>query len=654
MALIQDYKDVIKLAYQSEVYWTKSKQLMVKGHHWYNLDIPVATPRGIEFSAPPTAPSIVNDAADHLAGNWPEWHVKPLTESQTAEKDQERVQIALNAFYELVAREFGKALHRTLAIHGGWSGMMAARIYVHDGWNPDKPTVDDFSWMPLDPRFVFPDPGSLGREYVIIRQRRTVGSIRQMWPDWEGQWYSPAGWGSWNTGPETRPKLNERLPDWMVMDFIEYWDDSVKCYISNGYPVFRETYGRDIIPHGLGINPVIVKSAGYGDDTGEPHERFRSMLYYIFSMLEAEARLWTQYKWIVEDTAWPTIVAHNSMRPLDLTPASVNYVDDITVIDKGIRTIRDDNVEPKAVVDTLSWVQGVIERATYPTILKGQAPNGIRAGYPIAILSTQAKLKFASPSDALSSMLEDLAYKTLAIIRNRIDAPVEIIDSYKLTPKDYDKYRGRIRVKLEPNLPTDKAANMPILELAVGSLGLPKEVALKELGYPDPVELRDLRLAEDLAEDPRVRQVMAEHLLKFLAPEYAAAVSQETESNLQLQKMQQQIQLLTGRMQEISAQMQLSQMQSQTPGPPPGQQPPPLGAPPQGQPGPWGGARPGSGGSPPGGQNPTNPNSMGQVRQEINPDTAISSLARQLRGIRSIEDITTQDLAYGQGSGYTG
>src|SRR5690348_1671628 len=333
MALIQDYKDVIKLAYQSEVYWEKSKQLMAKGHHWYNLDIPVATPRGIEFSAPPTAPSIVNDAADHLAGNWPEWTVKPLTESQTAEKDQERVQIALNAWFDLVAREFGKALHRTLAIHGGWSGMMAARIYVRDGWDMDKPTVDDFSWMPLDPRFVFPDPGSLGREYVIIRQRRTVGSIRQMWPDWEGQWYSPAGWGSWNTGPESRPKLNERLPDWMVMDFIEYWDDSVKCYISNGYPVFREVYGRDVIPHGLGINPVIVKSAGYGDDTGEPHERFRSMLYYIFSMLEAEARLWTQYKWIVEDTAWPTIVAHNSMRPLDLTPASVNYVDDITVIE---------------------------------------------------------------------------------------------------------------------------------------------------------------------------------------------------------------------------------------------------------------------------------------------------------------------------------
>jgi hypothetical protein len=622
---------------------------MSKGHHWYNLDIPVATPRGIEFSAPPTAPSIINDAADHLAGNWPEFIVKPLRESQTAEKDMERVQISLNSMYDLIAREYGKALHRTLAIHGGWSGMMAARVYVHDGWDLDKPTIDDISWMPLDPRYVYPDPATLGREYVIYRQRRTVGSIRQSWPDWEGQWYSPAGWGSWNTGPESKPKLNERLPDWMVVDFIEYWDDRVKCFISNGYPVFREAYGNDIVPHGMGINPIIVKSAGYGDDTGEPHERFRSMLYYIFAMLEAEARLWTQYKWIVEDTAWPTILAHQSLRPLDLTPASVNYSDDIQAIEKGIRTIRDDAVEPKAVVDTLSWVQGVIERATYPTILKGQAPNGIRAGYPIAILSTQAKLKFASPSDALRSMLEDLAYKTMAIIHNRMDTPVEVIDNYKILPDDYGKYRGRVRCRLDPNLPTDKAASIPILELAVGSLGLPKEAALKELGYEDPLELRDLRLAEDLAEDPRVRQVMAEHLIKFLAPEYAQAVSEESQSNIQLQKMQETIQMLTGRVQEISAQMQLQQTQQQqgslqSTGMPPGM---PGTAPTQSPPGPWGGARPGSGGAPPGGQNPQNPNQIGQSFETVNPMTAEATIARQLRAQRSISDLTTQQAAFG-------
>lgn len=665
MALVQDYKDVIKLAYQAEVYWTKSKQHTVKGHHWYNLDIPIATPKGVEYGAPPTAPSLVNDAADHLAGNWPEYTVKPVKETQQAEKEQERVERALNTAYDLLAREYGKALHRTFAIHGGWSGMMCGMIGLHDDWDMDHPTIHDFYWQPVDPRYVFPDPGSLGKEFVIYRMRRTVGSIRQKWPDWEGQWYAPAGWGFWNQGPDTRPRLNERLPDFMVVDWIEYWDDKYKCFISNGHPVFQPTYGQDLIPHGLGINPFVIRAAGYGDDTGEPHERFRSMLYYVFSMLEAEARLWTQYKWIVEDTAWPVIIAHDSMKPLDLTPASVNYVADMTDVMKGIRTLREDAVDPKALIDVLGWVQGVIERATYPVILKGQAPSGIRAGYPIAILSTQAKLKFASPSDALKAMMQEFAYKTLAIIKNRIQVPVEVISGYNLEPKDFEKYLGRIDVKMEPNLPTDVAAAIPKLELAVGSLGLPKERALKELGYDDPVELRELRMAEDLAEDPRVKQVMAEYFLKFLAPEYANAIEQESGSLIQVQQLTQQIQVLQTKIQLLQSQMQLQQMQSQggtpgaggAPGAPPtaggggiGPLPPPPGPPP----GPQGGARPGAGGSPAFGQNPTMPNNLGQGLEQANPMTAERSISSAVRAARSISDIATQEEAYGAPSAFEG
>lgn len=668
MALIQDYKDVIKLAYQTEVYWTKSKQHTVKGHHWYNLDIPIATPKGIEYGAPPTAPSLVNDAADHLAGNWPEYTVKPVKETQQAEKEQERVERALNTAYDLLAREYGKALHRTFAIHGGWSGMMCGMIGLHDDWDVDKPTIHDFYWQPVDPRYVFPDPGSLGKEFVIYRMRRTVGSIRQKWPDWEGQWYAPAGWGFWNQGPDTRPRLNERLPDFMVVDWIEYWDDKYKCFISNGHPVFQPTYGQDLIPHGLGVNPFIIRAAGYGDDTGEPHERFRSMLYYVFSMLEAEARLWTQYKWIVEDTAWPVIIAHDSMKPLDLTPASVNYVADMTDVMKGIRTLREDAVDPKALIDVLGWVQGVIERATYPVILKGQAPSGIRAGYPIAILSTQAKLKFASPSDALKAMMQEFAYKTLAIVKNRIQVPVEVISGYELEPKDFEKYVGRIDVKMDPNLPTDVAAAIPKLELAVGSLGLPKERALKELGYEDPVELRELRMAEDLAEDPRVKQVMAEYFLKFLAPEYANAVEQESGSLIKVQQMTEQIQLMQTKLQLMQTQMQLQQMQAQAGGGMPGAAPggpapggPPAGGigqmlppPPGSPPGQQGGARPGAGGSPAFGQNPTMPNNLGQGLEQANPMTAERSISSAVRAARSISDIATQDEAYGSPSAFEG
>lgn len=652
MAYIEDYKDVIKLAYQEEIYYGRSKQQMFKGFRWYNLDVPVGTPKGVEPVAIPTAPSIVNDAADHLAGNWPEFYVKPIRESQAAEKDQERVQIALNSLYDKLAREWGKAIHRTEAIDGAWSGMMCARVGIHDGWDMDNPSADDLYIQPIDPKFVYPDHGSMGREFVIYRSKVSVGRIRQMWPDWEGQWYQPAGWGFWNTGPDSRPRLNERLPDFMVVDWIEYWDDRVKCFIANGHPVFSGTYGVDILPHGLGINPFIIKAAGYGTDHGEPEHKYRSMLFPVFGLLEAEAELWTQYRWITKDTAWPVIIADERLKPIDMTPGSVTYAPDVETVEKGIRTLRNDATDPKAITNIMAWVESTMERATYPSVLRGEAPSGIRAGYPIAILSTQAKLKFAAPSDALRAVLQEAAYKWMAIVKNRVQAPLEVMDGYKIKPDDYDKYYGRVEVKLEPNLPSDKAAMVPYLELAVASLGLPKEKALSELGYEDAMELRELRTAEDLADDPRVREVMAEYFLKYLAPDYANAVQQESDNMQQIQQIQENLQMLQGQLQVLTAQQQMSQLQQP-------QQPQPLPGLPQGQPqggsqpaqppGPWGGARPGSGGSLPGGQNPANPNGIPKPPPApvANPMTAESEIARQMRSQRAISDLTSQGQLYG-------
>ena len=34
----------------------------------------------------------------------------------------------------------------------------------------------------LDPRNVYPDPGTVGRKWVIVRYQRAAGSIKQQWP----------------------------------------------------------------------------------------------------------------------------------------------------------------------------------------------------------------------------------------------------------------------------------------------------------------------------------------------------------------------------------------------------------------------------------------------------------------------------------------
>lgn len=55
---------------------------------------------------------------------------------------------------------------------------------------------------------------------------------------------------------------------------------------------------------------------------------------------------------------------------------------------------------------------------------------------------------------------------------------------------------------------------LPILEFAVGSLGLSRKQALIEIGFPEEEvnNLMEIRLAEDIERDPRVAAIMIDHL----------------------------------------------------------------------------------------------------------------------------------------------
>jgi hypothetical protein len=671
---VEDYRDVLNLAWIWRSYWQQSKRQMINGYHWYYKEIPIITPKQVEPHVPSTATTLVNDAADHLAGNEPFFAVKALRESQRADEDRQRVQTCLNATWDLIGKQFGHPLHRSLSIHGGWSGMMAARVYVREGWDAKNPTIEDIIWQPEDPRNIYPDPGTGGRKAVIVWMQKNVGLIRQQWPDWDGHWFPNAGWeGQFYASPYIdtamtnpsggfigdRKRLPQPLNDNATVNWIEYWDDKYKCYIANGVPVFRQEYGTDLIEHGLGSCPFVIRAAGYGDVTGEAQHRYRSMLANVFSELDTEAQLITQLKWIVQETAWPVyLIPKDAEGEFDTTPASLNFIENPESI-KAVRTLREDAVEPKAIIELLQYIKDEIERATYPVILKGQAPSGIRAGYPIAILSTQARLKFASPTDALRNIFEELALKTLAVVKNRFKISCEVMDGYSLKPDDYDKYLGRITANLEPKLPQDMASKLPIMEFLYGSVKFPAMEVIRELGYENPEELRDLRMAEDLEADPRVIQVMVEHLIADLSPEAAAAVQQVVEPQLQMQQISQQMQEMQAKIQEMQLQQQMQAMQQpQQMAPPGGMAPPPQGmptpppqAPPQAPPGPPQGGPPIVPGGPGGtnfGQALGAPGQTNMARQIINPNTQIAQMARQQMALREMTAMGAQGGLYGE------
>jgi hypothetical protein len=683
---IQDYRDVLNLAFNWKSYWQRSKIQMINGFHWYHKEIPIVTPKQVEPHVPSTATTLVNDAADHLSGNDPTYVVKPLRESQRADEDKQRIQTSLNAAFDELGHEYGHPIHRVLAIDGGWSGMMCAKVSVKPDWDPKNPVLEDIRWQPQDPRWVYPDPGTLGKQAVIIWMQQNVGLIRQQWPDWQGHWFPNSVSDGMSTGSYASVSLtglagsapmggrgSGRLPkplnDNDHVTWVEYWDGKYKCFIANGFPVFTDEYGSDLIEHGLGCVPFCIRSSGYGTITGDTQHRFKSMLANVFSELDTEAALLTQLKWIVQETAWPIYLAPKDTEgEFDLEPGSLNFIENPESI-KAIRTLREDAIEPKAIIELLDYIKQEIEKATYPRVLKGESPAGIRAGYPIAILSSQAKLKFASPTDALKGVMLDLALKTMEIVKYRFKVPMAVIEGYKLKPEDYDTYVGRISVKLEPQLPQDLATKLPILEFLYGSIGFPAAEVMRELGYEHVEEMRELRMAENLEMDPRVQQVLVEHLVQNLLPDAAAAVDEIAGPSMQMQKMQQSIQELQGQIQMMQMQKQIADMQNQGQAPPGGlagtdttgapQFPPqaPGGASVAAPGGPAPGGPPipivpgGAGGSPMGaGQNPGQP-SPTQAGPMVNPQTALAQQARNQSAMRQLTGFAAQKDLYGTPSG---
>src|SRR5258706_1076212 len=172
---IEDYRDVLNLAWIWRSYWMQSKMQMMRGFHWYHKEIPIVTPKQVEAHVPSTATTLVNDAADHLSGNDPTYEVKSTREPQRADEDKQRVQTSLNSLWKLLGKEYGHPIHRIMAIDGGWSGMMAAKVSIKEGWDAKNPRPEDLRWQPQDPRFVYPDPGSLGRKAVILWMQQNVG-----------------------------------------------------------------------------------------------------------------------------------------------------------------------------------------------------------------------------------------------------------------------------------------------------------------------------------------------------------------------------------------------------------------------------------------------------------------------------------------------
>lgn len=522
-----DIAEVQRLKSDLQSIWGNAHATMNEMLELYELEYALQTKEGFRPSRPPTGPRIVDTAADHILVSHEVITVKPRKNTQEGQAQADK----LEPLYKAVADGWDryepdpvlKQLARNAFVFG---------LGVRKGpfWNDDIPDQlvrekgehkkafeqrreereqERVAFLPflsrsVDPRQVLFPVDSFPPPFVIEVGRRTVRYIE-----------------------ETYGVRLENHQDSDVVDWLEYWDKKRRFFLAGGVPVLPESGTVNVggfIPYsfvfsGLGRTPAYA----FGE-TLDPSVMARSLLFNVRHSIIEEAELTSALRAIIKTHGYPQYVLEEGAAlriHWEEGPAGNVVVPDgykLTLLEM-----------PKSLPDIYSRLQLIrqeIAEATFSGVLEGQPPRGVEAGYPMALLITQAKMKFGGLIENLrrarSQMLGNCA-RLMEALDESITVTARSPDGKRkdvvVTPEDIDGYY-EVEVDLSGVSPeeADRRTMLGLNMRKPGPDGLPeisRRTFLEKFAMrPDASDEVNQILIESLLSSDEVRQVLIQLLLQ--------------------------------------------------------------------------------------------------------------------------------------------
>ena len=499
-----------------ESYWGELHRIQDACHSIYQLALEVNVPKGFKVVYPGTGNTAVEVAADHVAGDGPLIRVPVVKETDDLRKRSEKLEKWLQAAHHRFEEQETMPLTRAVVIDLGWAGMAVTKgpLFDPETWSPDprlsatsmskeelKDAIEQyeiekeqqwpFIWEVVDPRYVFPDPGTHGKKYVVVSYTRNVGEIRAQWKSWKG----------------IRPGGTEEYKDTDEVPFVEWWDCKYKVYMVN-----REIL--EIAEHKYGKPPFQIRSSGLGRRSGKPEQRYRPLIWSAAGMIEQEIYVACQLDAVMRNAAWTQMLTPIGSNFKQLVPGTTVRMkpEDIDKT-KPVTELRGEVVQ--ALLQEHQWVQTKIEDATYPRVVGGQPVPQVASGYGQNSLAALGKLRFGAMAKQTASLLAEGYSDLLHCVEKVVEESVPAYGDTKhgfvqatIGPDDIKGYRY-VDVILNPSLITDRAN-----EIATGSQlydrGLLDDDTMLEDygGQEQPEEIR-VKIARDrILKSPFVQGIM--------------------------------------------------------------------------------------------------------------------------------------------------
>lgn len=501
-----------------ESYWGPLHKAQDRWSRIYSLLLEVGVPNGYNVVYPDTGNSVIETAADHITGEDPLIKVPVVKEHEGARLQSEKLEKWLQASLYRFRDSMSFDPIRGVVTDLLWAGQVVSQgpIFLSDAWGDDpktratsmtaaeRKTADEdyavekkmnwpFMWRLIDPRWVFADPGTHGRKYVIIKYLRNVGEVREFWSDWDGK----------------KPNSQERYNDTDEVEFYEYWDAKYKVYIAGGDLLFK---GK----HSYGKPPFQIKGAGKGKSSGTPLEKYQSMLFAADAggngMIVQEIRAACQFDAVMRNAAWTMMLTPQGSKFKKLEPGKTQPMDPKHIeLTRPVTEIKTEVVT--ALRQEQQWVAEKLQGATYPKVAAGQGVSG--SGYLNNSLAALAKMKFTPFINAAQQTLSQFFADLLTCVEEEVGEVVPAFGPTKtgwvdlaIGPDDIKGMRY-VLVNLHPKMPVDRANEVQIGHMLKADGAIDDDTYIEDYaGYEQPEEMR-VRIRRDrIMQSPLIQGIL--------------------------------------------------------------------------------------------------------------------------------------------------
>lgn len=381
---MRSVEEIQRLARDAEIYWAKYHDQAQADYDSYTegpqVSITLSDGEHLDATNPPTLKGKCDSAANHLIANFPTITIDKSAFPEGEKNKADTLEKAIQAIFWRSTSGKTRDPHRGSTLNAANMGMGTIQIAVDFSRMPTKPTGGDemaqreYTWrhkntwpmslLSVDPREMYPDPGTDGERWVIRKTKMTVGEVYEIFEGW--------------TPPANTDKLYNDFTD---VELLEFWSDQEYYFEVDQRPVQKidalspEGQGQPTDgpwKNPLGFIPYVCFPSGYGADVGKPEARFMGLATAARKggLFKAEARRMTQLDTIIDKMAWGALVGPPIVGgELKLGPGQYNEVQpDAQGNLPQITPIGFVN-PPTGIFAELARIQDAIDRSTIASVL---------------------------------------------------------------------------------------------------------------------------------------------------------------------------------------------------------------------------------------------------------------------------------------------